>query len=137
MEFTMDVPYLIVAGLLPVFAFIVIARSAVIVPRQNAYIVERLGLKASEAGKQRQINEAQGRAEAVTVAGGTDAVRLRVAEQYISQLGKLVGSSNTLVLPASVADVGSMVALAMNVFQAQRQDGDTASAPGAPSTRHH
>ncbi|HEX7085397.1 MAG TPA: stomatin-like protein [Vicinamibacterales bacterium] len=107
-------------------------------------------IKASEAAKLRQINEAQGQAEAIlavatataegirrvaeaiTVAGGTDAVRLRVAEQYVAQLGKLVGSSNTLVLPANVADVGSMIALAMNVFQSQENGGGAATAPGAP-----
>jgi hypothetical protein len=40
-------------------------------------------------------------------------VQLRVAEQYIAQFGELARKSNTLVLPANVADVGSMIALAM------------------------
>jgi C-terminal region of band_7 len=39
-----------------------------------------------------------------------------VAEQYIGKFGELAKSSNTLVLPASVSDVGSMIALAMNVI---------------------
>ena len=104
-------------------------------------------IKASEAQRQRQINEAEGQAaailavatataegirkvaEAIKLEGGTEAVQLRVAEQYIGQLGKLVEGSTNLVLPANVADVGSMVALAMNVFK--HQGGDAASPPPA------
>ena len=56
--------------------------------------------------------------------GGYEAVQLRVAEQYIQEFGELAKSSNTLVLPASVSDVGSMIALAMNVIKKK---------PGVPS----
>jgi regulator of protease activity HflC (stomatin/prohibitin superfamily) len=88
-------------------------------------------IKASEARKQQQINEAEGQAaaimavatataegirrvaEAIKLPGGYEAVQLRVAEQYITQFGELARESNTLVLPANVADVGSMIALAM------------------------
>ncbi|MGB0909166.1 MAG: SPFH domain-containing protein [Nitrospirales bacterium] len=91
-------------------------------------------IKASEARKQQQINEAEGEAQAILaianataegirkiaeanqVPGGYEAVQLRVAEQYIGEFGKLAHTSNTLVLPASVSDVGSMIALAMNVI---------------------
>jgi len=96
-------------------------------------------IKASEARRQQQINEAQGQAEAIlTVAnataeglkkvgaaimmeGGYDAVRLRVAEQYVAQFGQLVQGTTNLVLPANVGDIGAMIALAMNVFNQQRQ----------------
>ena len=54
-------------------------------------------------------------AEAIQLPGGFEAVQLRVAEQYIQQFGELAKTSNTLVLPANVADVGSMIALAMKV----------------------
>ncbi len=92
-------------------------------------------IKASEAAKQRQINEAEGEAaailavaaataeglrrvaEATQAPGGYEAVQLRVAEDYINRFGELAKTSNTLVLPASVADVGSMIALAMNVIK--------------------
>jgi regulator of protease activity HflC (stomatin/prohibitin superfamily) len=92
-------------------------------------------IKASEAKKQQQINEAEGAAaailaiaqataeglrkvaESIKVPGGQEAVQLRVAEQYIAKFGELAKSSNTLVLPASVSDVGSMIALAMNVMK--------------------
>ena len=98
-------------------------------------------IKASEARKQQQINEAEGAAAAILAIaeataqglrkvaesiqdpGGYEAVQLRVAEQYITKFGELAKSSNTLVLPASVSDVGSMIALAMNVIN--RRPGTT------------
>jgi regulator of protease activity HflC (stomatin/prohibitin superfamily) len=91
-------------------------------------------IKASEARKQQQINEAEGEAAAILAVasataegirkvadtirmdGGFEAVQLRVAEQYIQQFGQLAKDSNTLILPANAADVGSMIALAMQVF---------------------
>jgi regulator of protease activity HflC (stomatin/prohibitin superfamily) len=92
-------------------------------------------IKQSEARKLQQINEAEGQAEAImavatataegirrvaeaiTMTGGFEAVQLRVAEQYIGQFGELAKASNTLVLPANVADVGSMIALAMKAVE--------------------
>jgi regulator of protease activity HflC (stomatin/prohibitin superfamily) len=94
-------------------------------------------IKASEARKQQQINEAEGQAsaimavatataegirkvaESIKMEGGYEAVQLRVAEQYIGQFGELAKKSNTLVLPANVADVGSMIALAMTAIKAE------------------
>lgn len=91
-------------------------------------------IKASEAKKQQQINEAEGAASAILaiavataeglrkvaestqIPGGYEAIQLRVAEQYITKFGELAKANNTLVLPASVSDVGSMIALAMNVI---------------------
>jgi regulator of protease activity HflC (stomatin/prohibitin superfamily) len=92
-------------------------------------------IKASEATRQRQINEAEGQAnailavatataegirrvaESIKLDGGHEAVQLRVAEQYVTQFGKLAEGSTTLVLPASVSDIGAMVSLAMSVFK--------------------
>ena len=91
-------------------------------------------IKASEAKKQQQINEAEGQASAILAVakataegigsvakainepGGFEAVQLRVAEQYIERFGQLAKAGNTLVLPATLSDVGSMIALAMNVI---------------------
>ncbi len=91
-------------------------------------------IKASEAKKQQQINEAEGAAAAIMaiagataeglrkvaestqIPGGYEAVQLRVAEQYITKFGELAKASNTLVLPANVSDVGSMLTLAMNMI---------------------
>jgi regulator of protease activity HflC (stomatin/prohibitin superfamily) len=91
-------------------------------------------IKQSEARKLQQINEAEGEAaaimsvatataegirrvaEAIKLPGGYEAVQLRVAEQYIGQFGELAKKGNTIVLPANVADVGSMMALAMKMI---------------------
>jgi regulator of protease activity HflC (stomatin/prohibitin superfamily) len=91
-------------------------------------------IKGSEAKKQQQINEAEGAAaailaiaeataegvrrvaEATQVPGGYEAVQLRVAEQYITQFGALAKTSTTMILPASVSDIGAMIAMAMNVI---------------------
>ena len=51
--------------------------------------------------------------------GGYEAVQLRVAEQYVNRFGEVAKASNTLVLPANLTDVGSMIALAMNVIRRQ------------------
>jgi regulator of protease activity HflC (stomatin/prohibitin superfamily) len=107
-------------------------------------------IKASEARKQQQINEAEGQAsailavaaataeglrrvaEALKAEGGMEAVQLRVAEQYIQQFGQLARSSNTLVLPANAADVGSMIALAMKSMQAVGVTSDAIAPPLPP-----
>jgi len=91
-------------------------------------------IKASEARKQQQINEAEGQAsailavatataeglrrvaQAIKVDGGYEAVQLRVAEQYIGQFGQLAKASNTVVLPANIADVGAMISLALTMI---------------------
>jgi regulator of protease activity HflC (stomatin/prohibitin superfamily) len=104
-------------------------------------------IKASEARKQQQINEAEGQAAAILAVatataeglrrvadamqtqGGMEAVQLRVAEQYIAQFGELAKSSNTLVLPANAADVGSMIALAMKVITGAGVNGGTIPPP--------
>ena len=92
-------------------------------------------IKASEAKKQQQINEAEGAAsailaiaqataeglrkvaETIQMPGGQEAVQLRVAKQYISKFGELAKTNNTLILPATVSDVGSMIALAMSAMK--------------------
>ena len=73
-------------------------------------------------------------AEAIKVDGGIEAVQLRVAEQYMAQFGKLVEGSTNLVLPANVADIGSMVALAMSVFK-QQGEPPTPPLPTSPPRR--
>jgi regulator of protease activity HflC (stomatin/prohibitin superfamily) len=90
-------------------------------------------IKASEARKTQQINEAEGQAaailavatataegirrvaEATEVAGGAQAVQLRVAEQYIQEFGKVINNADTIILPSNVADVAAMITTAMQV----------------------
>jgi hypothetical protein len=59
-------------------------------------------------------------ANAIKMDGGFEAVQLRVAEQYISEFGQLAKTGNTIVLPANVADVGSMVTLALQMIREKR-----------------
>ena len=100
-------------------------------------------IKQSEASRQQQINEAEGEAAAIeavasataeglrTVAtalnspGGIDAMQLRVAEQYIDQFGSIAKAGNTLVIPANLSDIASMIALAKNIVK----DGDSGPTP--------
>jgi regulator of protease activity HflC (stomatin/prohibitin superfamily) len=108
-------------------------------------------IKASEANKQQRINEAEGQAsailavakataegirsvaQAIEAPGGFEAVQLRVAEQYITQFGHLAKTGNSLVIPSNLSDVGSMIALAMNVIQAK--GGAAPGRPPAPAAR--
>src|SRR4029450_13729232 len=94
-------------------------------------------IKASEARRQQQVNEAEGAAaailaiatataegirkvaEATQVPGGYEAGRRGAAEQYVNRFGELAREGNTLVVPANLADLGSMIALAMNVIRRQ------------------
>ena len=90
-------------------------------------------IKESEAAKQQQINEAEGEAAAILAVatatadglrqvasalitdGGSEAMQLRVAQQYIDEFGNLAKAGNTLVVPANLADLTSMIALATNI----------------------
>lgn len=92
-------------------------------------------IKASEATQQQQINEAQGQAaailavatataeglrrvaEALRQEGGHEAMQLRVAEAYVAQFGNLAKEGNTLVVPANLTDLASMISLATNVVR--------------------
>jgi regulator of protease activity HflC (stomatin/prohibitin superfamily) len=102
-------------------------------------------IKASEARKLQQINEAEGAAaailsmadataagirrvaESIQVPGGFEAVQLRVAEQYIGKFGELANASDTtMIVPANVADVASMMSLAMKVVGRPAEGGKPA-----------
>jgi len=90
-------------------------------------------IKESEAAKQQQINEAEGEAQAIfevaaatakglslvakslVMEGGNQAMQLRIAEAYITQFGELAKEGNTLVVPANLTDLSSMVALATTI----------------------
>ena len=92
-------------------------------------------IKESEATRQLQINEAEGQAQAILAVanataeglrniaealrqpGGEDAMRLRVAEQYVTQLGHLAKEGNTFVIPANLSDVASMLTLATTLVK--------------------
>ena len=92
-------------------------------------------INISEAEKQKQINEAEGKsqeilliaqataqgirevANAIASPGGDDAVNLRIAEQYIREFGNLARTNNTLILPAELSNVASMIATISKTLQ--------------------
>src|SRR5262245_55711770 len=99
-------------------------------------------IKESEASKQQQINVAEGEAEAILAVatataeslrrvaaslredGGGQAMELRIAERYLEQFGHLAQAGNTIVLPATLSEVGSMIALARGLLRGNSA-GDT------------
>jgi regulator of protease activity HflC (stomatin/prohibitin superfamily) len=110
-------------------------------------------IKESEAARQRQINEAEGQAQAILAIaeataeglrkvgdaiggpGGVEAVQLRVAEKYVEQFGHLAKVNNTVILPATLSDMGSMIASAMNVIRTGQPAQATVAVPARPPIR--
>ena len=88
----------------------------------------------SEGEKQRRINEAAGRAaeiELVAVAtakgiteiaksineeGGINAVNLRIAEQYLTEFGKLAKTNNSMIVPADLSDIAGIITSVTSVL---------------------
>ena len=99
-------------------------------------------IKQSEASKQQQINEAEGQAQAILAVatataeglrqvgialsdrGGIEAMQLRIGEEYVKQFGKLAQAGTTLVVPANLTDLASIVTMATSIAR---------KAPGAAS----
>lgn len=89
----------------------------------------------SEGEKQKRINEAEGRAKEIMLVakatsegikmiassikqpGGSQAVNLRVAEQYIKEFGNLAKINNTMIIPQSLSDVSGWIATATSVIE--------------------
>ncbi len=90
-------------------------------------------IKQSEANKQQQINEAEGQAQAILAVatataeglrqvgialsdrGGIEAMQLRIGEEYVKQFGKLAQAGTTLVVPANLTDLASIVTMATSI----------------------
>jgi regulator of protease activity HflC (stomatin/prohibitin superfamily) len=91
----------------------------------------------SEGDKQAQINVALGEAsaivaiadatakavrqvgEAIREPGGLEAVNLKVAERYIDAFAGLAHTGNTLVVPANLGDISTLISTAMTVVRGQ------------------
>ena len=92
----------------------------------------------SEGERQAAINRAQGEASAIVALadasaaalrqvgaairepGGMDAVNLRVAEHYVDAFGKLAKTNNSLIVPANMGDMSSVIASALQIVKAQK-----------------
>ena len=102
--------------------------------------IKQEAIELSEGERQKRINEATGRAEEIRLvaqataeglksiasaiaenAGGKEAMNLRLAEQYIAEFGKLAKANNTMILPADLSNVASVVQTAAAAFKAQEK----------------
>ena len=100
--------------------------------------VKQEAIELSEGERQKRINEATGRAEEIRLvalataegirniaaaisetAGGRDAMNLRLAEQYIAEFGKLAKENNTMILPADLSNIASVVKTAAAAFDSR------------------
>ncbi|OHV96243.1 stomatin 2 [Janthinobacterium lividum] len=95
----------------------------------------------SEGEKQASINRAEGQATAIVALaqasaealrqvgaairepGGEDAVNLKVAEQYVGAFAQLAKTNNSIIVPANLGDMSSLIATAMQVVKTQKPKG--------------
>ena len=93
-------------------------------------------IQRSEGDRQAEINRAEGQAIAITTVaaataqalqqvgqaivnpGGSEAVSLKVAEQYVQAFAQIARTNNTVIVPANLSDLSSMVAGALTVARA-------------------
>jgi regulator of protease activity HflC (stomatin/prohibitin superfamily) len=93
----------------------------------------------SEGEMQASINRAQGQAAAIVAIaeatadalrktaaairepGGSDAVNLKVAEQYVGAFSQLAKTNNSIIIPANMGDISSLIATAMQVVKTQQK----------------
>ena len=108
----------------------------------------------SEATKQRQINNAEGEAQAILMRAqananaikviseailnggpsGKEAVSLNVAEKYIEAWSQIAKEGNTVVVPANLSDVSGMIAQAMSVMKGVNATPGSSSSIKLPSS---
>jgi len=92
----------------------------------------------SEGEKQAAINRAQGQAVGILAIaqasadalrqiaaatrepGGSDAVNLKVAEQYVSAFSQLAKTNNAIIVPANLSDMSGLIASALQIVKSQK-----------------
>ena len=91
-------------------------------------------IKNSEGDRTKQVNEAEGKASAIMAIatatasgirevanainqpGGADAARLKIAEEYIKQMGQIAFDARSIIVPANLSDPSGMISAAMEVW---------------------
>jgi regulator of protease activity HflC (stomatin/prohibitin superfamily) len=89
----------------------------------------------SEGEKMKRINEAGGRAQeillvaeaqangirqvasAINEQGGMNAVNMQLAQQYLSEFGKMAKANNTMIIPSDLANVAGILKAATSVIK--------------------
>jgi len=107
----------------------------------------------SEGDKTAAINRAQGEAtrirliaeasaaaiqavaEAMNAPGGLSAANLKIAEAYVNAFAHLARTNNTLIVPANLGDMATLVTSAMTMLERTKQGADAASAASAAPAR--
>ncbi|KAI5788534.1 protein QmcA [Peziza echinospora] len=95
-------------------------------------------IQKSEGERQASINQAQGQASAILAvaeanaqaiakigqaiqsSGGMEAVNLKVAEQYVNAFGNLAKAGNTLIVPANLSEVSTMIGTALSIIKQEK-----------------
>jgi regulator of protease activity HflC (stomatin/prohibitin superfamily) len=106
-----------------------------------AWGAREAAIHKSEGERQAQINQAQGEAAAILAvaeanaqaiekvgaaiqtAGGTQAVNLKIAEQYVGAFGNIAKQGNTLIVPGNLSDMSSMIASALTIIKGEGSAG--------------
>ncbi len=109
--------------------------------------VKQAAVLQSEGERISQINKAEGEAKAITTIadataaavrtvaaamsepGGMNAANLKVAEQYITAFSGMAKTNNTMIVPANVADVATLIGTAMTTLNTIR------GGPAAPAAK--
>jgi len=89
----------------------------------------------SEGEKMKRINEAEGRSQeillvaqaqatgiqrvaaAISDKGGAEAVNMQLAQQYLSEFGKLAKTNNTMIIPTDLANVAGVLKAATTIVK--------------------
>lgn len=94
----------------------------------------------SEGEKQAAINRAEGEAaaiiaiadanaealrkvgQAISAQGGSDAVNLKVAEQYVAAFEQLAKTNNSIIVPSNLSDMSGLIASALQIVDSQKKN---------------
>jgi regulator of protease activity HflC (stomatin/prohibitin superfamily) len=107
-------------------------------------------INLSEGEKQRRINEAKGRAQeiqlladatamgisriaaAIRKPGGTQAIKMRIIEQFLNEFGMIVQKANVSVVPASIANTKAFFEGLSKVTSAASDKSSQTAIPASP-----
>lgn len=99
---------------------------------------KQAAIAKSEGEKQAEINKAEGQAaatlalatataeairrvaDATQSEGGLTAVNLQVAEKYVQAFSEMARTNNTLIVPANMGDMTSLISSAMKILDANK-----------------
>jgi regulator of protease activity HflC (stomatin/prohibitin superfamily) len=89
----------------------------------------------SEGEKMKRINEAEGRSQeillvaqaqatgiervatAISTKGGSEAVNMQLAQQYLNEFGKMAKTNNTMIIPSDLANVAGILKAATSIVK--------------------